>query len=280
MCLVRRSVRNLGMPQSAVTELMDVEISVRERTVTKAAVRDVESAEQPPERTGGLHPMRPTTLAERIVEAIVRAAAEAHFLPGDKLVETDIARSLNVSRIPVREALRILESQGIAVNEPYKGMRLMHVDQNRIRQLLAVRTALEQLAAHEALPILRADPGAATGMETALAAMRHAVQDDDHYTMANQDTCFHRALCKLAGNQVLIQAWEPLSRQLTIIFGLSALQRPLPKILSEHEKLLATLKRGKPEEIDRALEFHLVDMNNEVDFEKVIAQRRKSIAEE
>ncbi|MCS5874512.1 GntR family transcriptional regulator [Klebsiella pneumoniae subsp. pneumoniae] len=57
-------------------------------------------------------PLRARTLVDDAVDAIVAAAARGMLLPGDRIVETDIASKLNISRIPVREALRLLESQG------------------------------------------------------------------------------------------------------------------------------------------------------------------------
>src|SRR5215204_4871113 len=74
-----------------------------------------------------LLPVQPRTMVEQAAEAIVAAAARGVFLPGDRLVEAEIARDLGISRVPVREALRLLESQGIVVGTPYKGMRLMQV---------------------------------------------------------------------------------------------------------------------------------------------------------
>jgi len=52
--------------------------------------------------------LRPITLVEQVVDAFVKAAAEGKILPGDRIVEADLARALNVSRVPVREALRLL----------------------------------------------------------------------------------------------------------------------------------------------------------------------------
>ena len=61
-------------------------------------------------------PLSVKTLVDQVVDAIVEATALGVFLPGDRIVEAEIARSLNVSRIPVREALRLLESQGVVVS--------------------------------------------------------------------------------------------------------------------------------------------------------------------
>src|SRR3954452_10874117 len=67
-----------------------------------------------------LVPVQPRTMVEQAAEAIVAGAARGIFLPDDRLVEAEIARDLGISRVPVREALRLLESQGIVVSTPYK----------------------------------------------------------------------------------------------------------------------------------------------------------------
>jgi DNA-binding GntR family transcriptional regulator len=64
--------------------------------------------------------IRPITLVDQVGDALIRTAADGRILPGDRVVEAEIAREFGVSRVPVREALRLLESQGIWVNETYR----------------------------------------------------------------------------------------------------------------------------------------------------------------
>ncbi|WP_336313789.1 MULTISPECIES: GntR family transcriptional regulator [unclassified Providencia] len=59
------------------------------------------------------------------------------------IVEKEIAEKMNVSRVPVREALRVLESQGIVINEPFKGIRMAPVSEARLDELIEVRVLLE-----------------------------------------------------------------------------------------------------------------------------------------
>ena len=99
--------------------------------------------------TRRMAPVQPRTMVDQAAEAIVAAATRGAFLPGDRLVEAEIARDLGISRVPVREALRLLESQGIVVSTPYKGMRLMQVTNQGVAELTRVRTALESLAVRE-----------------------------------------------------------------------------------------------------------------------------------
>jgi DNA-binding GntR family transcriptional regulator len=112
-------------------------------TRTKPSLREALSsqrAEAPPQNAW--RPLKPRTLVDLVIDEIVAAAASSRILPGDRIVEAELAQGLGISRVPVREALRILESQGLVVNEPYKGIRLRTVTQERIDHLIEARVAL------------------------------------------------------------------------------------------------------------------------------------------
>jgi DNA-binding GntR family transcriptional regulator len=230
---------------------------------------------------GGESPLRlanerPITLVEKVVDAVVRAAALGHFLPGDRLNEVEIARELGVSRVPVREAFRLLESQGIAVRQANgRGLVLMPVDTRMIHQILTVRVSLEKLAVREALSIADGDRDVFDALRGPVAAMKRATRERNTYEHARSDTEFHRVLVGLAGNEVLSQIWETLARKLTIIFGLSALQKNMGGIVKEHEQLHDVLRVGTMREIDRALDEHLIDTVEEVDHMAYVAAHRR-----
>src|SRR3546814_7824437 len=104
-------------------------------------------ARPPPAREAA----RPQTLVDHAVPAIISEAARGVILPGDRIVESELAKALKISRVPIREALRILESQGVVTSEPYKGIRLMPVTRERLDQILEVRVALEIIATRSAI---------------------------------------------------------------------------------------------------------------------------------
>src|SRR3712207_6223764 len=137
-------------------------------------------------------------MVEQAAEAIVAAAARGVFLPGDRLVEAEIARDLGISRVPVREALRLLESQGIVVSTPYKGMRLMQVSNRSVAELMRVRLALETLAVHE---LLRQEgPERLRALRLAAEACNRAAQAGDPVLIVAADEHFHGELCRASGN--------------------------------------------------------------------------------
>ena len=218
--------------------------------------------------------LQPRTLVHQVIDALVAGASEGLILPGDRIVEAELALQLGVSRVPVREALRVLESQGIVLNEPYKGIRLTPVSPERIDHLIEVRVALETTAANRAIRLGKnAEPHVAE-LEAIVKEMELTATGNDIYGFANADTKFHRTLCSFAGNLVLSDMWEMLARQMTIIFGLSTMGKPMVSIIEEHRTLIDVFRSGDPADMARAIEDHIDVQIHKVNLEKIVAQRR------
>ena len=220
--------------------------------------------------------LEPRTLVDRVLAVIVAQAARGVILPNDRIVESDLARRLGVSRVPIREALRRLESQGVVTDEPYRGIRLTPVTNRRVRELIEARATLEITAAHAAVDAGRHGRPWTDRLRDAVLEMERTAEQNDAYGLAAMDTEFHRAMCRLGDNEVLLDLWQTLAQQITIIFGLATTGRPMPAIVAEHHELLNTLESGNKERIARTLHQHITVMNLAVDFEAIVEQRRRS----
>jgi len=215
-------------------------------------------------------------MVEQAAEAIVAAAARGIFLPGDRLVEAEIARDLGISRVPVREALRLLESQGIVVSTPYKGMRLMQVTSVGVAALMRVRLALESLALREAL----AAPGGPERFDSlaeAAEAYATALSGGDPAPIVVAEEAFHAELCRCSGNAPLLALWQSLARQLAVVWGLAHQAEPRPGAEDDHRRLVAALRTGDSAVALTALEAHL-GWYAFFDFDAVLAERRRKPA--
>jgi DNA-binding GntR family transcriptional regulator len=218
--------------------------------------------------------LQPRTLVHQVIDALVAGASEGLILPGDRIIETELALQLGVSRVPVREALRVLESQGIVVNEPYKGIRLTPVTPERIDQLIEVRVALETTAAVRAMRLGRNDAANLEVLKAIVQQMDTMAARNDIFGFATADTNFHRSLLGFAGNSVLCDMWEMLARQMTIIFGLSTLGKPMAAIVQEHHALIDVFRSGDVQDMAREINEHIDVEIHKVDLEKIIARRR------
>jgi DNA-binding GntR family transcriptional regulator len=222
--------------------------------------------------------LQPVTLVEQAADAIIAGAASGLILPGDRIVEAEIGRSLGISRVPVREALRMLETQGLVTNEPYKGIRLMRMDAAHLSDVLEVRVALETMAVRAVLSRKGGRAELKERLSIRLQELENSAAVNDAYLFANADTSFHRELCALSGNEVLCRMWEQLARQLTIYVGLSTLMKPREAIVEEHRRLVAVLAEGKIRHVVRELEEHIKAQNEVIDFEGLVARQRASAA--
>lgn len=241
-----------------------------------ATLRRKSSASSAPENAGDARwQARPRTLVDHAVDAILSAASRGLILPGDRIVEPDLVTRLGMSRVPIREALRILESQGIVTSEPYKGIRLMEISHQRLEQIIDVRVPLETLACRRAIEAGRNGAGQLTRLYQGVAQMQIMMQSDDVYGFASADTDFHRTLCSFAHNPVLSNLWESIARQLTVIFGLSTLGKSMSDIIEEHQRLINVFAEGDIAQMTDEIENHIRIQALDVDYETLITQRRQ-----
>ena len=223
-----------------------------------------------------LVPVQPRTMVEQAAEAIVAGAARGIFLPEDRLVEAEIARDLGISRVPVREALRLLESQGIVVSTPYKGMRLMQVSNKGVAALMRVRLALE-------------DPGGARsdGPAGRAGTLRPPAPRGRGFADATRasDPALHRPggagiprrALPVRGNPPLLALWQSLARQLAVVWGLALQLRDSAPQSEEHYTLVEALESGDEAGALALLVAH-IEQHGELDFETLVAERRSQPA--
>jgi DNA-binding GntR family transcriptional regulator len=213
-------------------------------------------------------------LVDQVVDSIVQAAAEGRFLPGDRLKEAEIGRELNVSRVPVREALLVLESHKLAVSAPYKGMRLVEFDDRQLRNIASVRASLELLALSEVLDRSSKDGTVLDGVRLAVQKMGQAAQAGESFAVARHDMEFHRQLCLASGNEVLSQLWESLSLRLMVVLGLCIRDMDLMALHRSHVELLDLFASGDRVKAKAALRAHIVEDLMNVDYQVIVDRLR------
>lgn len=116
---------------------------------TGYAVADLEALI---ERERGRYP----TAQELVLETLRKAILDGILAPGSRLRQEDLATAFRTSRIPVREALRVLEYEGLATSEPHRGFTVTALDADQIEEIYELRTVLESHAVRVAIPLLTA----------------------------------------------------------------------------------------------------------------------------
>jgi DNA-binding GntR family transcriptional regulator len=197
-------------------------------------------------------------LAERAAEAIVLGVASGALQPGQRLVEVELARLLQMSRVPLREALKILEAQGIVESAPHRGTRIATFDEPRIDEICEARLALEKIAMHGAMAAYRRDPALLSRLDKILGAMERAALHLEWIEISRADLDFHREVCRASGNAIVQKLWDALARHVLIVFGKEIRsERDAKTIVAQHKRLRDILAAGKADALDDELDQHI-----------------------
>jgi DNA-binding GntR family transcriptional regulator len=203
-------------------------------------------------------PLTRLSLADQVADAVVEGIATGQILPGARLVEDEIAESLAVSRVPVREAFKVLATQGILVGLQNRGVVVADFDAARISQVRELRTEIEKVIAREASEVLRSSPDLIADLDSVIEEMRLHAARGDWIAVNKTDLSFHRTLCRIAGNAVASALWDTLARHTRIIFGReTGTSAGLDAVVREHVDLKLALLTDTPARLARRVVQHI-----------------------
>jgi DNA-binding GntR family transcriptional regulator len=204
-------------------------------------------------------PARTSSLALRIADALTDAIAEGAIEPGERLVETEIAAQMRVSRVPLREALKLLEAQGIVEVLPHRGARVVPFDDTQVDRVCEVRVALERLALRTAVPVFQVDTTRLAMLDRLIDAMLLAARRQAWLEVSKLDLAFHRTVVEASGNEIVVKLWEALARHVLIVFGREVRsERAGPRLVEQHARLRDLLAAGDLTSLLEEIEPHIL----------------------
>lgn len=197
-------------------------------------------------------------LGDAIANAIVDAVAQGTLEPSQRIIEEDLARKFKVSRVPIREAIKLLQAQGILKVTPNRGARVAAFDPAMIEQVYEARIALERIAVRDAMLAYQREPRLLDGLREIISRMERMARWSDWVEFRKCDVAFHREICRVSGNEIVLKLWEALAQHITIMFGRElASERNFAVVIDQHRKLLELFERGD-QAIERIIEQHIV----------------------
>ena len=164
----------------------------------------------------GLRPVVGTGLRHEIVGILRDAIWSGAVRPGERLNELRLSEQLAVSRPPLREAIRVLEHEGLVVSIPRRGSFVRALSGEDISEIYACRCALEGMAAELAMDV---DPALLDELEDHLAWIEDGLSTG-LVEVVSRDLEFHRALVRLSGNSRLVSMWEEIAGQIRLALTL------------------------------------------------------------
>jgi DNA-binding GntR family transcriptional regulator len=192
--------------------------------------------------------------AEEAYTRLYEEISNGKLEPGTRLRETELAEWVGISRTPVREALKRLESEGLVVVEPSLGLVVATFDSRMINELYAVREVLEGTAAAFA---------ARHASDSEIAVLREIVNrdkeiGDDVAMIYANNKLFHSTLYSSAHNQFLLKTLRILQGSMALL-GRTTLARPERQkdSIEQHERIVSAIERRMPEEAEQATRAHI-----------------------
>jgi len=199
----------------------------------------------------------PGLIRERVVSALRDAIIAGRLKPGERIRERELVSLLGVSRSPLREAIRILETEGLITSLAHRGARVSELSAVDLHDMLDVRIMLESFAAR--LFIERLDEATLRAMEEQVERSRAPGYRVDLHENFDLGLEFHDLLVGACGNRKVVQIHESLKRHQTRYqhFAFARLGRDL-RALDEHAEMVAMLRARDLGAVERLMRAHLL----------------------
>jgi GntR family transcriptional regulator, rspAB operon transcriptional repressor len=188
--------------------------------------------------------------------SVKRGIVMNELQPGEALTELGLAKRLNCSQGPVREALLRLEQDGLVLRKPNRATTVTPLPADEAREILALRRSIEITGALRAARL--ATNADIEGLEALVSAMQEAATEGDEFALIEIDTELHLALFRLSG----LQAMEPILSRCILHSHRSKLweprhRRPLTETASRHGAIITALVSRNGELLAQALSHHI-----------------------
>jgi len=206
-------------------------------------------------------PATPSTLKSHIFHKLRDAIVSGRYRPGDRLNESQIAREIGVSRIPVREALMQLQEYGLVMNHERRGMFVTRLSEEDVQRINSLRVVLEAEALKLCrLKISKADAARLTNIMERMEAWTEGTEID----AAALDLEFHRTLWEAAGNPYLTKTLDSLVTSLFAHKALENVSADLKRWILHHHRALLDVALGQSNiEPEAAIIIHMRTGYNE-----------------
>lgn len=191
---------------------------------------------------------------EHVHRVIRESILDGSLEPGETMSQVALADELGVSRTPLREALRMLQGEGLILSEPNRRVRVAPLSLADVEELYAIRIPLEVTALRLSLP--RMTPEDIADLEGSMAAMAHFAEADDYARWYVPHQAFHRGLTQRAGarfDALLLQLFDHAERYRRMHFG----RQFSSQSTTDHRDILDAVKAGDADRASALLGVHL-----------------------
>jgi len=208
---------------------------------------------------------RTKSLGGWATEVLRQAILEGHFKPGERLDQETIARELEISRTPLREAIAALESESLLESKPHKGVFVTKVTRKDIREVFALRALLEAEVAREAA--VSVPDAVLDDLERKLKEAQVAYEGGQQAAQFDADRYFHERLREFSENSLLREVLDAINNRISVVrrFAQTRPGAHVDAFASEHLSILRALQQRDPELAATRMRSHLQNSSSRVE---------------
>ena len=210
-------------------------------------------------------------LRDVVFNTLREAILKGDLKPGERLMELQLASKLGVSRTPIREAIRMLEQEGLAVTTPRKGAEVAKMTLKDMEDVLEIRDALDELAVRIACQKISDEQ--LKQLEDMKELFEKSTQTGNVKKIAEADVTFHDVIYEATGNPKLVTLLNNLREQV-YRYRVEYIKDPknYPTLIAEHEAILESLKNR---DVKNAVEAMHVHVANQAEAVKTVIQEHE-----
>lgn len=196
-----------------------------------------------------------STLHKRVVSRLREAILKGEFEPGERLVQDELAEAMGVSRMPIREALRQLEIEGLVTLVPHKGAIVTPVTAEDIEEIYHLRAVLEPIAVERSLPNLTEEDKRT--LRQLADDMEKSALNEDAEKFVQKNAEFHRVMRKgctwRRAHMILEMLWHGFPPHTPGI-----LPGQIERSLTEHKQMLELIEKGNIDQLKNVIRKHIL----------------------
>jgi DNA-binding GntR family transcriptional regulator len=220
--------------------------------------------------------VRPPTLAEAAAAKLGDSILSGDLTPGFPLREVELSESLNISRGTFREALRLLQEEGLVDIVPHRGASVTRLTPDKVQEICSLRAVLESYAVRLALQNKAYSESDVDQMETLVTRLGELEREGNIPETIRTDMELHRLICERSEHQLLLQVLDRL-RSLHTLFILNTklYDSDMTSDEASHRSVLDAILSGDPEQGEAVVREHiqqagawLLDRMKQADWEK------------
>ena len=210
-------------------------------------------------------------LRDVVFNTLREAILKGDLKPGERLMALQLASKLGVSRTPIREAIRMLEQEGLAVTTPRKGAEVAKMTLKDMEDVLEIRDALDELAVRIACQKISDEQ--LRQLEDMKELFEKSTQTGNVKKIAEADVTFHDVIYEATGNPKLVTLLNNLREQV-YRYRVEYIKDPknYPTLIAEHEAILESLKNR---DVKNAVEAMHVHVANQAEAVKTVIQEQE-----